>query len=331
MSVLEVEREPDVLETASPQSPYRRAAWIVLALWLLSGIYIVSTNEQAVVTRFGAVVDHRVMPGIHLSLPWPIDRVTRLKVQQAQRMVVGGDISDSVLGRTNPLLSQFLTGDQNIINMRVVAQYFVGVPADYLFHTQDVAKVVGAAVESALAKRIAARGVDEVLTTEKAAIQEAVRAEAQKTLDDYQSGVELSTVNIESATPPPEAADAFRDVASARADSARIVNEAQGYANDEIPKARGQAQQAISQADGYKQRVMNDALGDAERFTEVAGEYAKASDVNGHRLYLETMETILPKIKKLIVDKNGNLDLTIIRRGEAPSAASTPAPPQPNQ
>lgn len=329
MSLLDVERAPVIVEPAPAPSRYRQVVWAVLGVWVLSGVYIVSTNEQAVVTRFGAVVERRVMPGIHLSLPWPIDRVTRLKVQQAQRLVVGGDISDGVLGRTNPLLSQFLTGDQNIINMRVVVQYFVGTPVDYLFHTQDVAKVVGVAVESALAKRIAARGVDEVLTTEKVAIQEAVRDEAQKTLDGYRSGVELSTINIESATPPPEAADAFRDVASARADSARIVNEAQGYANDEIPKARGQAQQMIEQGDGYKERVINDAVGDAERFTEVATEYAKATEVNGHRLYVETMEVILPKIKKLIVDKNGNLDLTIIRRGEAPPpAVTTPAPAQ---
>src|SRR5579872_2188071 len=324
MNLLYVERQPELRETAPPRSRYKRAAWVLGVLWLLSGVYIVSTNQQAVVTRFGAVVERRVMPGIHLAFPWPIDRVTKLKVQQTQRLVVGGDISDSVLGRTNPLLSQFLTGDQNIINMRVVVQYFVGVPVDYLFQTQDVGKVVGAAVESALAKRIAARGVDEVLTTEKVAIQDAVRAEAQRTLNDYQSGVELSTVNIEWATPPPEAADAFRDVASARADSARIVNEAQGYANDEIPKARGQAQQILDQSEGYKQRVINDAQGDATRFTEVAGEYAKATEVNGHRLYIETMEAILPKIKKLIVDKNGNLDLTFIRRGEAPAVAPTP-------
>ncbi|MEO7142038.1 MAG: FtsH protease activity modulator HflK [Bryobacteraceae bacterium] len=331
MNLLDVEREPALSETIRPPSPVRRAAWIFGALWLASGVYIVSTNQQAVVTRFGAVVERRVMPGIHLSMPWPIDRVTRLKVQQAQRLVVGGDMSDAVLGRTNPLLSQFLTGDQNIINMRVVVQYFVGVPSDYLFQTQDIAKVVGASVEAALAQRIATRGVDAVLTTEKIAIQDEVRATAQKTLNDYRSGVELSTVNIESATPPAEAADAFRDVASARADSSRIVNEAQGYANDVIPKARGVAQQTIDAADGYKERKINEALGDAARFTEVSGEYAKAAQVNGERLYIETMETILPRIKKLIVDKNGNLDLTIVRRGEAPAATpqSAPAPPPP--
>ena len=117
-------------------------------------------------------------------------------------------------------------------------------------------------------------------------------------------------------TPPPEAADAFRDVASARADSSRIVNEAQGYANDVIPRARGGAQQLLDAAQGYRQRKIDEAQGDASRFTQVAAEYSKASEVNGQRLYLETMEIILPKIKKLIVDSKGNLDLTIVRKGE---------------
>jgi membrane protease subunit HflK len=307
------EKEPEV------RVPSRRNQIVggVVLLWILTSIYIVRTDQQAVVTRFGAVVEPRVMPGIHLSMPWPIDRVTRLKVQQLQRLVVGGDPADAVTGRTQPLQSQFLTGDQNIISMRVVVQYSVGVPVDYLFRNENVAKSVGAAVETALAERLAARPVDAVLTTEKAAIQEEVRAAAQKLLNDYRAGVLLSTVNMESAVPPPEAADAFRDVASARADLSRIVSEAQGYANDVIPRARGQAQQLLEEAAAYKQKSINDAQGDASRFTQVAIEYARASDVNGARLYLETMEEIMPKIRKLIVDKNGNLDLTIIRKGEA--------------
>ena len=307
-----------VAQPASNPGPSRRNQVVggLLLLWALTSFYIVRTDQQAVVTRFGAVVDQRVMPGIHVSLPWPVDRVTKLKVQQLQRLVVGGELPDTITGRAQPLQSQFLTGDQNIISMRVVVQYSVGVPVDYLFRAENVARSVGAAVETALAERIAECNVDAVLTTEKQQIQEEVRAEAQTVLNDYRTGVVLSTVNIESAVPPPEAADAFRDVASARADSSRIVSEAQGYANDVIPKARGQAQQMLEEAQGYKQAKINDALGDAARFTQVAAEYAKASEVNGQRLYLETMEQVLPKIKKLIVDKNGNLDLTIIRKGE---------------
>jgi membrane protease subunit HflK len=298
-------------------APAARGWWIAVpVLWLLTCVYIVRTDQQAVVTRLGAVVEPRVLPGIHLSLPWPIDRVFRLKVQQLQRLVVGGDMADTATGRAQPGQAQFITGDQNVIHMRVVVQYSVGVPADYLFQSADAFRLTAAAVESALAQRIATQTVDAILTTGKAAIQDEVRAAAQRLLNDERAGVLLSTVNIESVTPPAEAADAFRDVASARADSARIVSEAQGYANDGIPKARGEAQQLLEAAQGYRRRKIDEAEGDAARFTQVAQEYAKASEVNGQRLYLETMEVILPKIRKLIVDKNGNLDLTIIRKGE---------------
>ena len=284
-----------------------------------------SADQQAVVTRFGQVIEPRVFPGIHIALPWPIDRVNKLKVRQLQRLVVGGDLPDGVLGRTQPLASQFLTGDQNIINLRAVVQYSVDKPADYLFHTQDVAKSVAAAVETELARRIGRRTVDAVLTTDKIAIQEEARAAAQKLIDAYGAGVRVASINIESMTPPPEAAEAFRDVASARADAARIYNEALGYANDEIPKARGEAQQMTESAAAYKETKIDEAAGDAARFNLVSDEYARASAVNGRRLYLETLEQVLPRIKKLIVDKNANFDLTIIRKsGDTPPARRNP-------
>jgi modulator of FtsH protease HflK len=319
MSIIDLEPSiapAPVKQRTPPLSLARKIGLAILALWIITSIYLVAPEQQAVVTRFGRVVEPRVMPGIHLSFPWPIDQVTKLKVQQLQRLVVGGDIPDSVLGRTQPLQSQWITGDQNIINMRVVVQYSVSIPADYLFQSQDVARAVGAAVESEMARRIATRDVDAVLTTEKAAIQEEVRAASQKRINDYRSGVLLSTINIESVTPPPEAADAFRDVASARADAVRIVNQAEGYSNDVIPKARGEARQLIEQSEAYKEKSINTAGGDAARFTQLEAEYAKAAQVTGDRLYTEAMEQILPRIKKMIVDKNGNLDLTIIRKGD---------------
>ncbi len=318
MSIIDLEpaiAEP-VKQATPPLSNLQKAGIALAVLWLLSCVYLVAPEQQAVVTTFGAVTEPRVMPGIHLSWPWPIDRVTKLKVQQLQRLVIGGDIPDSVLGRTQPLQSQWITGDQNIINMRVVVQYSVSVPADYLFRSQDIARAVGAAVESEMARRIAFRDVDAVLTTEKAAIQEEVRAASQKRINDYRSGVLISTVNIESVTPPPEAADAFRDVASARADAVRIVNQAEGYSNDVIPKARGEARQLIEASEAYKEKSINTAGGDAARFSRLEAEYAKASEVTGSRLYTEAMEQILPKIKKMIVDPSGNLDLTIIRKGD---------------
>jgi membrane protease subunit HflK len=305
---------------APPMSARRRIIIGIVALWILSGIFLVQPDQQAVVTRFGAVTEPRVLPGIHYALPWPIDRVTKLKVQQLQRLVIGGDLPDSVVGRSNPLASQFITGDQNIINMRVVVQYSVGVPSEYLFSNMDVSKTIQAAVEAELARRIAHSGVDAVLTTEKVAIQDETLAAAQKRINDYHAGVILSTVNIENVTPPAEAADAFRDVTNARADTTRIVNEAEGYANDLIPRARGEAQQLLESAEAYKLSKVNLATGDAARFSQIAAEYAKASEVTGHRLYIEAMEQILPKIKKMIVDPNSNLDLTILRKGDAAPA-----------
>jgi membrane protease subunit HflK len=331
---------PVVIEPAPPSAPLeprpaepqwrhyvtrRNVAVALLALWLLTGFYIVSADEQAVVTRFGRIVEERVLPGPHFTWPWPVARVYKLKVRQMQRSVIGGEPADTILGRVEPLRSQFLTGDQNIINVRTVAQYSIATPADYLFRFDDVAAAVSSAVEAELGRQIAERTVDEVLTTEKVAIQETVRQRAQALIDTYGLGVVLSTVNIEQVAAPPEAADAFRDVASARADAARIVNEAEGYANDIVPRARGEGQQLLASAEGYRQRKTNEALGDAARFTQLVQEYSKNPEVTRSRLYLEAMEQVLPRLKKTILDEQGNMDLTIIRRNTPPATPGVPA------
>lgn len=307
----------DLHDEWDPRSwDWRRRLGALLALWLVTGIYIVPADQQAVVTRYGRVVEPRVLPGIHYALPWPIESVTRLKVQQLQRLIIGGDPSDLVLGRMEPSTSQFLTGDQNLIHLRVAVQFSVAVPREYLFTAEEVKRAVAAAVESELVRRIGQRGVDAVLTTEKTAIQDEVRAAAQQLTNRYRLGVQLASINIESAQPPPEAREAFNDVASARADSARIVNEALGFAGDIVPKARGEASQSLQAAAAYRLRKINESKGDASRFLQVSAEYERGAVVNGRRLYLETMEEVLPKIKKLLVDSRGNLDLTIVRKQE---------------
>lgn len=303
-----------------PHKDWRWLPGLLLLGWLATGVYVVSADQQAVVTRFGRVVEPRVMPGLHLSLPWPVDRVAKLKVRQQQRAVIGGDIAEGVVGRADPLRSQFLTGDLNLIHMRTVVQYSVGVPADYLFQTEAAEVLIAAAVEAELARQVARLRVDDILTTGKARLQDQVRAAAQRRLNELRAGVAISSVNVENVTPPAEAAEAFRDVASARADLSRIVNTAQGYANDVVPRARGEAQQMSEAAQAHRQRVINEATGDTERFRQVAAEYEKAREVNGRRLYVETLEQVLPRIRKVFVDKNGNLDLTIVGKGQPDSS-----------
>ena len=318
-TLLEQHHQPESLPSAAAPAHRRgRLVVIVVLLWLLSGVYFVKPEQQAVVTRFGAVSSPRVFPGIHYALPWPIDRVYKVKVHQLQRLVIGADLADGALGLEQPFASQFLTGDKNIINMRVVVQYAVAVPADYLFRSADVPACVTSSVEAELTRRVAKRDVDAVLTTEKLAIQDEVLATAQARLNNYLAGVQLSTINIESVSPPAETADAFRDVASARADTSRIVDEARGYANDLVPRARGEARQMTESSAGYRQSKINEAQGDAARFNALAAEYSKAAEVTSRRLYIEAMEQVLPKIRKLIVDANGKVDLSIIRKGDAP-------------
>jgi membrane protease subunit HflK len=306
---------PFVLERPPKRRKLRVWAWL-LGAWILSGIYIVSPEQQAVVTMFGAVTAPRVLPGIHYALPWPIDSVYKLKVHQLRRTTIGGDLADNVLGRLQPVSSEFLSGDQNLLNIRVVAQYSVSEPRDFLFQTEDVDRVVSAVVGAELSRRIAHTTVDDILTTEKIAIQNDVLHASQQTIDAYRTGATISSISIESVIPPAEAADAFRSVASAKADAIRIVNQAEGYTNDLLPRARGEAAQLLEQAQAYKEGKVNRAAGDAARFEAVAAEYAKAPKVTSTRAYVEAMEQILPKLKKLIVDSNGNVDLTVIRRDE---------------
>lgn len=317
MSAILAPIEPALESLRAPDR--RRRFWLIpVALWFISGVYLVQPDQQAVVTRFGGVVERRVAPGLHYALPWPVDSVYKLKVLQTRRLEVGGELVDGVLGKSGQATAQFITGDQNIIDLSVVVQYSVSDPALFLFRTQNVAAGIGFAVESDLAVEIGHARVDDVLTTEKVAIQNRVRAAAQKDLDEEDSGVVLASVNIDQAAPPPEAADAFRDVAGARADAIRTINEAQGYSNDIIPRARGEAAQILDSAQAYRQSKVNIASGDAARFVEIAAEYDKAPKVTSDRTYLEAMEQILPKIKKMIVDPNANLDLTMVRRSDAP-------------
>ena len=316
MSILFSPPVPAAIPADAPAPRRGRRYWHVLgyllASWLLSGIYIVPTDQQGLVTQWGKVVEPRVFPGIHYALPWPIDRVYRLKVRELRRRVVGGEIPDSILGRSQAANSEFFSGDQNLLNIRVVIQYSVSSPKDFLFVTRNADQVVGLAVESELVRRVAHTRVDDILTTQKLAIQNDVLRSARAIIDNYRAGALLSSINIESVSPPPETAEAFRSVAGARSDAFRIVNEADGYANDLLPRARGEADQLLDQAHAYSDGKINRAQGDAARFTAVAAEYRKAPQVTSTRAYLEAMELILPKLKKLIVDTNSNLDLSVI-------------------
>src|SRR5262245_29608534 len=301
-----------------PHSAFRRRWWlIVLIVYLLSGVYFISPEQQAVVVRFGQVVAKGVTPGVHYAWPWPGERVYKLKVLETKRLMIGIEMPDQVLGRTAAETpAEYFTGDQNLINVRMAVQYGVKDPANYLFRSREVTLLIAKAVEAAFAQTIAAQGVDSLLTTGKVAVQNATLLAARELLDACDSGVFISSINLESVAPPAEVAEAFRESISARADRDRIVNEAHGYANDALTKAQGEAEKLRQDAEGFRQQRINEAEGDAARFTRLLAESSKAKEVTQQRLYLETMEEVLPRVKKVVIDSAGTkslMDLGIIR------------------
>ncbi|PIE69139.1 MAG: FtsH protease activity modulator HflK [Deltaproteobacteria bacterium] len=283
------------------------AGVIALILWLASGIYIVEPDEVGVVQRFGAY-NRTTQPGPHYHLPVPFEVVQTPKVTQVRRIEIGfrsGAQRGYASGqnRVFPEEALMLTGDENIVNVQFIVQYQIKNAQDYLFNISQPQKTVKDAAEAAMRKVIGHNKIDNALTTGKFAIQNETKRLLQTILDHYTSGVSVVAVQLQDVHPPKQVIDAFKDVASAKEDKSRFINEAEAYRNDLIPKTRGEVASIVNKAEAYKQTVINRAEGDSSRFLAVLHEYTKAKDITRKRLYLETMETILarPNVQKMIL------------------------------
>ena len=288
-----------------------KGKWVILVLvgaWLLSGIYIVQPDEQGVVLRFGKYV-RTVDPGPHYALPFPIESVYRPKVTQVQRVEVGfrsvgqGRTFQQGANRAMPEESSMLTGDENIVNVQFSVQYQIKNPVEYLFNVENQANVVKNAAEAAMREVIGNSLIDSALTDGKLQIQTEATELLQEILDRYKVGVRVIAVQLQDVHPPKEVSDAFKDVASAREDKSRIINEAEAYHNEVIPKARGMAAEVENKALAYKETRIRNAEGEAQRFLALLKEYEQARDVTRKRMYLETMEEILsrPGMDKILL------------------------------
>jgi modulator of FtsH protease HflK len=276
----------------------------VLALvgYLGTGLFTVSADEQAVVRRFGRVTA-RLGPGIHYRVPWPVDRIDVLKTTTVMKTGVGFDLPEGdARGVTGMVV---LTGDTNILSVAIAIQYVIVNPAAYLFEVETPARLIGRVAESVLTETVVAMPVDEVLTTGRLPIQERVKSGTQVVLDQYRSGIQLTSASIMTITLDSAVAQAFQDVASASADRENKINEARTYVNNVVPKARGEAQSIVLAAQSYKDQRIAEAIGNSARFLELLTEYNKAPEITRSRLYLEAMEKILPKIRKYVVDSEG--------------------------
>ena len=277
--------------------------------YLMSGVYVVNTDEHAVVRRFGAVAA-RTGPGMHYRLPWPVDEVDVLKTTSVMKIGVGFALPASEAETLTGI--ELLTGDTNILNIALVVQYVIGNPADYLFQVQQPEELVGMLAQSVLTETVVGMPVDEVLTTGRLAIQRAVQVKTQELLDSYGSGVQVTSASIMSITLDSAVAQSFQDVADAMSDREKAQNEARAYANDQIPRARGEAYRLVSDAEGYKQQRIAEAVGDTTRFLALLQEYQKSPDVTRARLYIDAMEKTLPKVKMYVIDsQNGRVPVNL--------------------
>jgi membrane protease subunit HflK len=282
---------------------------LLVAGYLMTGVYVVNTDEHAVVRRFGAVAA-RAGPGMHYRLPWPVDKVDVLKTTSVMKIGVGFALPESDAETLSGI--ELLTGDTNILNIALVVQYVIGNPADYLFQVQRPEELVGMLAQSVLTETVVGMPVDEVLTTGRLAIQRAVQVKTQELLDSYGSGVQVTSASIMSITLDSAVAQAFQDVADAMSDREKAQNEARAYANDQIPRARGEAYRLVSDAENYKQQRIAEAVGDTTRFLALLQEYQKSPDVTRARLYIDAMEKTLPKVKMYVIDsQNGRVPVNL--------------------
>ena len=285
---------------------------IGLVLWLLTGTYIVGPDEVGVVQTFGK--HSRIsQSGLNYHLPYPIETVQTPKVTEVKRVEIGFRTTGKNQFRTIGKESLMLTGDENIVDAELIVQYKIKDPVAYTFNFVKPEQTVREAAEATLRTIIGRHKIDEALTAGKFMIQEESKFLLQSILDKYETGIFVVAVQLQDVSPPKQVIAAFKDVASAKEDKNRMINQAEGYRNNVIPKARGEAQAMIREAEGFRVARIARAEGDVAKFNAMLVEYKKGKDVTRKRMYLETMEEILPNIEKYIVpDGNGSNLLNLL-------------------
>lgn len=268
---------------------------VALVAWLATGVVIVDEGERAAVFRFGEY-QKNFAPGLHVHLPAPIETHELLPSERQQDTSVGINQAESLM----------LTGDENIVDVqfRVFWFYDGENPEDFILNIDNGTPLVKAAAESVMREVVGKSTLDAVLTTGRGEIASTVRDQLQTLLADYGAGVTIENVEIQEALAPAPVRADFIDVINAGQDAERLVQEANRYANEIVPRARGEAQVILQDAQAYRDRVIADATGEADRFKQILSEYRKAPQVTRERMYLETMESVLGRTDKLILDSD---------------------------
>jgi len=330
-------RSQDRLRQAMPGGHMGGPIGILIAVVLICVIGFfgftvrVNPDELGIVLRFGKYV-RQLPPGLNFRLPYPIEQVELPKVTRINRIEIGmrGSPDSTSSARDVPEESLMLTGDENIVDIDFVVFWQISNAPDYLFNIQNPEGTVKDVAESAMREIVGQSNIEPILTAARAKTEASVQQLIQRILDGYGAGIRINQVQLQKVDPPAQVIDAFRDVQAARADQERLQNEAQTYANRVVPEARGEAQRILQDAQGYRDQVIAEAKGEADRFDKVLKEYKKAPDVTRKRMFIETMEEVLSKTDKIILDDKGGvvtyLPLSELQK-QQPTTSTTPKTP----
>ena len=297
---------------------------VVILVWFGIGFYIVDQGSLGVVQRFGKFSE-TTEPGPRWHLPYPIETVSVVNMEQIRRLEVGYRTNEGGGGKTKqPKESLMLTEDENIIDLQFAVQYNLKNAKDYLFNNRDTDDAVRSAAETAIREEVGKNTLDDLL---QKGLQD-TSARMQVILDSYKAGVNIISVTQQGAQPPEQVQEAFEDVNRANQDNQRLINEGQAYANDVIPKARGTASRLLAEAAGYKLKIESEARGNTSRFDQILGQYNNAPDVTRQRLYLDAQEQILSSVSKVVVDQKAGNSLLYLPLDKLINASGANSPVQ---
>lgn len=306
--------------------------WLIilggLGLWLSTGVYTVGPYEVGLVKRFGKF-SKSTGPGFHYRLPSPVESVAIVDQRSVRTEEIGFRSRADMPSTQYPSREEealMLTGDFNIIRLETIVQYDVTEPETFAFQIENHRRLIREAAQAVIREKVALYKVDDALTEKREEIANQIQKELQELLKQYGAGLRIINVRLQEVTPPTkQVGAAFDDVNSALQDKERLIFEAQRYTNEQTPRAEGQAQQILNAAEGYKQSRILAAQGDVARFVAVLDRYKLGEDVTRTRLYIETMESILPGLTKVVVSKEANGTLKLLNLGEFVQPKGAPA------
>lgn len=284
---------------------------IIVLMVVLSSAYTVEETEQAVLTTFGKVSDVKTA-GLHFKLPFPIQSVSKVEVNKTQKLTIGYSSNDGTEGfehiETVESEAKMITGDFNIVNIDFFIEWKISDPVKYLYNSDDPAGILKMIAQSSARGIVGSKSVDGVLTTEKAIIQSEIKEKMILKLEGYDLGIQVLDVKIQDSEPPTDyVITAFKNVETAKQEKETRINEALAYKNTELPKAQSEADKIVRDAEGFKESKINEAKGDVAKFNAMYEEYAKNKNITKTRMYLESIETILPGVKVYIDSTDGGV------------------------